>query len=854
MSSGGKQAKAIIAVLAVAIAAVGLSVHFVSLQGASGVLIATIVVLAGIAVYGSVRRHNDVARKNVDADITISEAELARCVDMVPAPAFVIDENHQIIVCNSLAEKVFERSRHAMKGFELGFSNGGQPVSDFFAAGDPGERDWWNIRQNTLLLAGHKETTVNALIVALTPASHHDRHALAIVTPDRSDDMPRYEPVSIGLPMGARLLDDDRLLLRELNFDMRSRFQNALGVLDLIAANGGNMESQRYLGSLQKTYRETVDRLDSLVSFFELDQRTSDATPHSFGLDELLNDVAFALGLRKDIEENEVLFDTDQSVEKAICYHKELLAKVIYHLVLYVVSSGTGKTVLIRVRLIETSDAKPTLNVEILTKDQIGKGQSDDIDLDLEIARRIVTRIDGQLYLGHRHADYSGMLFTAEVEGVDTFRSGVVVPAHLKNLQALIVDDNEASRAVFEQLTSALGWNVDVAASGEAAMHMIRFKQGVRESYDVILIDWRMPGLDGWETSKQVRAMQDSGKTPIIVMISAHNRSFLSKNIEDRGRVLNGFLTKPVTLSMLLDAVADATAHVQEPVIESNGQSVEAEPLAGNTVLIVDDNQMHREVAKEFLVRNGAKVLGASGGYEAISKVQNNRDQIDVVLMDVQMPDLNGYEACKRIRELGYQNIPILMMTANNSSELHHKSLEAGANEVVIKPFVMREIVAALSEHVGRARRNRRARAKRHVSAEISQIAEALGFNTDVIDQHFEGRLSGYVKSLRTFVDDANRFLKKIEHDPAGRQLEDIVREIRALGGMMSIAGALDDAQRAKQHAEVLQQIIDGESPETPDRKPVISGVIVRVSELIQSRVSASERLLSRLEKDLEDA
>lgn len=255
------------------------------------------------------------------------------------------------------------------------------------------------------------------------------------------------------------------------------------------------MESQRYLGSLQKTYRETVDRLDSLVSFFELDQRTSDATPHSFGLDELLNDVAFALGLRKDIEENEVLFDTDQSVEKAICYHKELLAKVIYHLVLYVVSSGTGKTVLIRVRLIETSDAKPTLNVEILTKDQIGKGQSDDIDLDLEIARRIVTRIDGQLYHGHRHADYSGMLFTAEVGGVDTFRSGVVVPAHLKNLQALIVDDNEASRAVFEQLTSALGWNVDVAASGEAAMHMIRFKQGVRESYDVILIDWRMPAL-----------------------------------------------------------------------------------------------------------------------------------------------------------------------------------------------------------------------------------------------------------------------------------------------------------------------------------------------------------------------
>ncbi|QPO12907.1 response regulator [Thalassospira sp. A40-3] len=849
MSNCVKQTRIVIATLAVALAAISIAAHLVFSPGTSDFLIAAIVILAGLSVYSSMRGRNFALGQPEDAEMTTRYSDLATCVDMVPAPAFVIDETHLIIACNNFAEKVFERSRYALEGLELGFSDQGRPHREFFTQGDDDSRDWWSIRQQTLLLAGHEETTVNALIVALTPATHLDRYALVVITPAKSDDMPSYEPVSISVQPTSRLIDDDKLLLRELNFDMRSRFQSALGVLDLIAANVPNRESQRYIGSIQKTYRETVDCLDSLVSFFELDLTVSDGGFQTFGLDELLNDVAFGLGLRKDIEENEVLFDTDRSVEKAIRYHKELLAKVIYHLVLYVVGTGRGKTVLIRVRLSDETDAKPVLTIEVLTKDQVGERQVNDIDLNLEIARRVASRIDGELYLGHQRQDYSGCLFQANIEGIDEFNSGLVIPAHLKNLQALIVDDNEASRAVFEQLTSALGWNVDVAASGEAAMHMIRFQQGVRKNYDVILIDWRMPGLDGWETSKQVRAMKDNGSTPIIVMISAHNRSFLSKNIEDRGRVLNGFLTKPVTLTMLLDAVADATAHVQEPVIEGNDPSIEAEPLAGNTVLVVDDNQMHREVAKEFLVRNGAKVHSASGGYEAISKVQNGGDQIDVVLMDVQMPDLNGYEACSRIRDLGYQDIPILMMTANNTSELYHKSLEAGANDVVIKPFVMREIASALSEHVGHARRSRRARAKQLVSVDVSQVAEALGFNTDVIDQHFEGRLSGYVKSLRTFVEDAKRFLKKIERVPTGRQLEDVVREIRALGGMMSIAGAPDDGQRAKQHAEELLQILSNANQSEAEQKAVLACV----HELVQSRLSASERFLSRLEKDLED-
>ncbi|MBX2831210.1 MAG: response regulator [Rhodospirillales bacterium] len=708
-------------------------------------------------------------------------------------------------------------------------------------------------KDQIILLDGQDKATGTLLLAPLDHRSAQDDLVLAVVTPQRVEDRPSFEPLSLDVRKKVLLHDDDKILLRELNHDLRTRFQNASGIIDILGIRGFSAEGKPYISSLQKIFHEAVDRMDSLVSFLELDEVDHTQVTSGFGVDELLNDISFDLGQRLDIEENEILFDTDHSVAKSVRCNRELMAKIVSHLVLHVLAGGVGKTVLIRVRLVGNEVSQPELSVEVMTKGVVDRASMSEVDLDLEIARRIASQTGGQLALGHRYLDFSGVVFRAPVSEVDTFRSGLVVPTHLKNLQALIVDDNEVSRTVFEQLTSVLGWNVDVAASGEAALHMIKFKQGLRETYDVILIDWRMPGLDGWETSKKVRELQNGGKTPIIVMISAHNRSFLSKNLEDRGRVLNGFLTKPVTLTMLLDAVADATAHIQGPTVDANIVSDSAESLAGNTILIVDDNQMHREVAKEFMVRNGAKILTASGGYEAISKVQNHCDQIDVVLMDVQMPDLNGFDAVRRIRELGYEDIPVLMMTANSTSELHHHCIQAGANDVLIKPFVMREILGALSEHVGRAKQLKRARGKRHVSAEVSQAAEKLGFNIEVIDQNFSGRLSGYIKSLERFAGEANRLLKRLEEQPDQETWKDVAREAHAIGGMLSLIGAAVDAYRFKQYDGKLQAILGGGAggaDSVGDGQNELEDINHRLRELISARLSASEQLLLHLGKD----
>lgn len=628
-----------------------------------------------------------------------------RYCEAFPLPAMILDGEGRVVSCNMRAQQAFALGRWEIIHQEFRVSNSSDQQADTNSSIiDTNKYSDLMLDDQRCFVAGKNICTGDVLNVPLRADEPEKSLTLVLVNIEEEDPEALAAPRAIEAPFDLRLYDNDRLLLRELNYDLRTRFQNASGILDLVEDPGSDLGDRSRFETLQQIYREAVSRMDSLLSFLETDEQNAQENKVTFGLDEFLNNVSFALGQSHDIESNEILFDVAHSAKTAIIFDRELLVKLVCHIVLHLIGGEQEKTILIRVRLERPDDSTPKINIEVLTEQPSSHHGRSEVFLDLEIARRIATQLGGKLYADYKYQELTGIAFKCDVENVDAYDSGLVVPAHLKKLRVLIVDDNEASREVFQKLASLAGWNADVAASGDAALHMMRLKQGMGETYDVLLVDWRMEGLDGWETSKQVRAMQEGGKTPIIVMISAHNRSFLSKNMKDRDRVLNGFLTKPVTLTTLLDAVADATAHVQEPVLGEAANRTKEAPLADRTVLIVDDNQMHREVAREFITRSGAKVLAATGGYDAISVVQKNRDTIDVVLMDVHMPDLNGFDAVQRIRDLGITDIAILMMTANNNTDLRRRSLEVGANNVVIKPFVMRELVDTISMHLSEPR------------------------------------------------------------------------------------------------------------------------------------------------------
>jgi CheY-like chemotaxis protein len=271
----------------------------------------------------------------------------------------------------------------------------------------------------------------------------------------------------------------------------------------------------------------------------------------------------------------------------------------------------------------------------------------------------------------------------------------------------LVVDDNPVAGELTLMMVRSWGWDAEWVSSGAAALQRATqaTAQGMdRFAFPVIFMDWQMPDWDGWETTRRLRALADQlgVPAPTVIMVTAHARESLSHRSQAEQDMVAGFLVKPVTASMLGDALmaaARGNASVRCAPSHRSGK----QQLAGMRVLLVDDNLINQQVADELLSAEGAVVSLASNGLLAVQAVAAAAPPYDIVLMDIQMPVLDGYGATRRIRnELGLHHLPIVAMTANAMSSDRAVCLAAGMNEHVGKPFDVAHLVSIMLRMTGR--------------------------------------------------------------------------------------------------------------------------------------------------------
>ncbi|MGL6225220.1 MAG: response regulator [Thermoguttaceae bacterium] len=277
-----------------------------------------------------------------------------------------------------------------------------------------------------------------------------------------------------------------------------------------------------------------------------------------------------------------------------------------------------------------------------------------------------------------------------EVEGVD-----------MSNLRVLVVDDDPSAREITREILQHFTPNVSTADSGKAAISLLRKTVSTPEKFDLILLDWRMPKMDGIETLRQMRECAELQEMPHILMVSAYDRAECLN--QSQGLGLSGFLVKPVSRLSVQQAIIDAFSEM------NNGNVSEYDPknisktlprdrsLQGKKVLLAEDNRVNQMVAKELLERLGIDVTIAENGVETVEKVQ--QDDFDLILMDVQMPEMDGLEATQRIRSLskpGVEKLPILAMTANALDQDYQRSIDVGMNDHLTKPIDPEKLRKAL--------------------------------------------------------------------------------------------------------------------------------------------------------------
>ncbi|MBC7513088.1 MAG: response regulator, partial [Herminiimonas sp.] len=217
--------------------------------------------------------------------------------------------------------------------------------------------------------------------------------------------------------------------------------------------------------------------------------------------------------------------------------------------------------------------------------------------------------------------------------------------------------------------------------------------------YNAVLVDWKMPQMDGWEVARRIRQLPRGDTAPVIIMVTAHERNALAARQVHEKNLLNGFLSKPVTASLLADTVLDAISAGSAERYQHN-HAVTSKALQGLKLLVVDDNPMNLRVASELLAAQGAQVQVAGGGVDAQQQALAEVAPFDAILMDIQMPDMDGYDTTRALRQhASMRTVPIIAMTANVMASDKALCLQAGMNDHIAKPFDLHIVIETLLRH-----------------------------------------------------------------------------------------------------------------------------------------------------------
>lgn len=305
--------------------------------------------------------------------------------------------------------------------------------------------------------------------------------------------------------------------------------------------------------------------------------------------------------------------------------------------------------------------------------------------LGMSISKNLVTMMGGTLSV--KSVLEKGSVFTLELDfGVSEAQNGpqLLKQQSMDSLRVLVTDDDRDSCIHTSLLLKKLGITCNWVLTGKECVDKVQTSHRIGEDYDICFIDWRMPDLDGIEITRRIREVV--GPDTTIIIITAYDWGSIEKSAREAGA--DAFLAKPIFASALYNALLSVTR--TEKIAHTFNPEVKRPELDGRKVLLAEDNELNREIAVELLHMTGVSVDWAENGAEAVDKFLENGDCYDIILMDVQMPVMDGYQATEAIRKSDHpraKTIPIIAMTADAFHEDVVKAAETGMNGHLAKPI-----------------------------------------------------------------------------------------------------------------------------------------------------------------------
>jgi two-component system, sensor histidine kinase and response regulator len=670
-------------------------------------------------ILGAVVSFSDITgRKRAEQELAYRLTFQRALLESIPYPMFVKDAHARFISCNKAYESEFNTTADFLKG---------KTVLDleYLPAADRRkfhEEDTAVIREASQCsyelpiqyADGRTHTTLYSVDgFKLSDGSPGGLIGLLV---DISDQKRVAEELLLAKAKAEEATRMKSMFLANMSHEIRTPMNAIIGLSHLALKTELTPKQRDYLGKVHNAGTSLLAVINDILDFSKIEAGKLDLEVVDFKLDEVITSVTTLTAQKAHEKGLEFLAHVTPGIPEFLLGDPLRLGQILTNFVNNAVKFTERGEIRLNIELLERTGEKLQLKFSVrdtgigMTTEQAAKlfqpfSQADmsttrkhgGTGLGLSICRRLVELMGGRIWLESEPGAGSVFYFTVWLGLGHRQGTGKIIPEKLAELRVLVVDDNPAACEILEEPLVNIVKRVDVVASGKDAIAAVKQKDA-SEPYDILFMDWRMPGMDGLQASRFIKSDETLRHQPHIVLVTAFGREEVREEAERLQ--LDGFLVKPVTRSMTVDLLVNVFSEASQEISVSMEEE-QATKLRGARILLAEDNEINQQIAVELLTGAGANVTVANNGLAAVGILFNGPQPppFDLVLMDLQMPEMDGYQATAKLRaDPRFATLPIIAMTAHATIEERQRCIAAGMNDHISKPIDP----ANLFETVGR--------------------------------------------------------------------------------------------------------------------------------------------------------